>query len=147
MMPPNFLLRSPRASLGGYLLLPRLIDKIRLHAKGTLPPEYVGNLFKPTGSLDARFLAFTGLDAEKLREAVLTAESDEAVLAWVERHAIPHNPSEKEAWADEIATYRPTPEMAEYRKKIYPELAGKVDLASISVLDMIDMDEGRIPTR
>lgn len=110
---------------------------------GTLPPEYVGNLLKPTGStLDSRFLSFTGLDAEKLREAILAAKGDDAVLAWVERHAIPHTASEKEAWADEIATYRPTPEMVEYRKKIYPELAGKVDLASISVLDMIDMDEG-----
>jgi len=141
-------LRSPRERLGGYLLLPRLIDKVRLHAQGALPPEYVGNLLKPTGStLDSRFLAFTGLDAEKLREAILTAKSDDAVLAWVERHAIPHTASEKEVWADEIATYHPTPEMAEYRKKVYPELAGKVDLASISVLDMIDMDEGRIPTR
>lgn len=141
-------LRSPRERLGGYLLLPRLIDKVRLYARGTLPPEYVGNLLKSTGStLDGRFLSFTGLHAEKLREAILSAKSDDAVLSWVERHAIPHTASEKEAWADEIATYRPTPEMAEYRKKIYPELAGKVDLALISVLDMIDLDEERIPTR
>ncbi|MDC4227500.1 MAG: DUF5069 domain-containing protein [Candidatus Manganitrophus sp.] len=27
-------LRSPRERLGGYLLLPRLIDKVRLHAQG-----------------------------------------------------------------------------------------------------------------
>ena len=148
MTTANPLLRSPRERLGGYLLLPRLIDKIRLHAKGALPAEYLGNLLKPTGlTLDGRFLWFTGLDAEKLREAILTAENDDAVLAWVERHAIPHNPSEKEAWADAIAAARPTPEIAEYRKRIYPELAAKVDLASINVLDMIDLDEGRIPTR
>jgi hypothetical protein len=144
----NPLLRSPREQLGGYLLLPRLIDKVRLHAKGALPAEYTGNLLKPTGfTLDGRFLAFTGLDAEKLRETILTAKNDEAVLAWVERHAIPHSPSEKEAWAEAIAAARPTPEVAQYRKKIYPELATKVDLGSINVLDMIDMDEGRIPTR
>jgi hypothetical protein len=142
------LLRSPRERLGGYLLLPRLIDKVRLHAQGALPSEYVGNLLKLTGfTLDGRFLAFTGLDAEKLRKVILTAKNDEAVLAWVERHAIPHTASEKEAWAEAIASSRPTPEVAEYRKKIYPDLAVKIDLASINVLDMIDMDEGRIPTR
>ncbi|TAK08723.1 MAG: DUF5069 domain-containing protein [Candidatus Manganitrophaceae bacterium] len=147
MMPMSALLRSPRERLGGYLLLPRLIDKIRLHAKGALPPEYVGNLLRPAGlTLDGRFLSFTGLDAEQFREAVLSEENDDAVLAWVERHAIPHTASEKEAWARAIAAARPTPETAEYRKKIYPELVAKVDLASINVLDMIDLDEGRIPT-
>ena len=139
-------IRSPRAQLGGYLLLPRLIDKVRLHAKGALPSAYIGNLLKPGLTLDGRFLSFTGLDAEKLREVILNAMKDEAVLAWVEQHAISHTAAEKEAWAKMIATYRPTPEMTEYRKKIYPELAAKVDLSSVSVLDMIDMDEGRIPT-
>lgn len=147
MMPMSALLRSPRERLGGYLLLPRLIDKIRLHAKGALPPEYVGNLLRPAGStLDSRFLSFTGLDAEKLREAILSAKNDEAVLAWVERHAAPRTREEKEAWAEAIAASRPTPEIVAYRKKMYPELAAQVDLASIHVLDMIDLDEGRIPT-
>ena len=139
-------IRSPRERLGGYLLLPRLIDKVRLHAKGRLPSGYAGNLLKPTAfTLDGRFLAFTGLDGEKLRAAILAAESDDAVLAWVERHAVPHTASEKEAWAEAIAAARPTPETAEYRKKMYPELAAKIDLGAINVLDMIDMDEGRIP--
>lgn len=140
-------LRSPRERLGGYLLLPRLIDKVRLHAKGALPPEYVGHLLKPPEfTLDGRFLSFTGLDAEKLREAVLTAENDEAILAWVERYAIRHTAAEKEAWAKAIAAARPMPETVAYRKKMYPELAAQVDLGAINVLDMIDMDEGRIPT-
>ncbi|MBX3320511.1 MAG: DUF5069 domain-containing protein [Nitrospira sp.] len=37
-------LRSPRARLGGYVLLPRLIDKVRLQTRGQLPPEYEENL-------------------------------------------------------------------------------------------------------
>ena len=125
----------------------RLIDKIRFHAKGAFPSEYIGNFLKPTGfALDGRFLSFAGLDAEKLREAVLTAENDKAILAWVERHAIRHTASEKEIWAEAIAA-RPTPEIIDYRKKIYPELAAEVDLGAMNVLDMIEMDEGRIPTR
>jgi hypothetical protein len=37
-------LRSPRESLGGYILLPRLIDKVRLLAQGQLPQAYAANV-------------------------------------------------------------------------------------------------------
>ena len=37
-------LRSHRESLGGYILLPRLIDKVRLLAQGQLPPTYAANV-------------------------------------------------------------------------------------------------------
>ena len=39
-------LRSPREKLGGYVILPRLIDKVRLHEKKLLPEDYVPNLLK-----------------------------------------------------------------------------------------------------
>jgi hypothetical protein len=32
----------------------------------------------------------------------------------------------------------------EYRTRVYPELAARVDVSSLSALDMIDMDEGRL---
>jgi hypothetical protein len=35
--PKTVVLRSPRESLGGYIVLPRLIDKVRLLANGQLP--------------------------------------------------------------------------------------------------------------
>ena len=57
------LIRSPRETLGGYVILPRLIDKVRLHAQGSLPEDYVGQLLMPVPALDGRFLVFTGLDA------------------------------------------------------------------------------------
>lgn len=138
------IIRSPRERLGGYVILPRLIDKVRLSARGALPPEYQGNLLKSGGTLDGRFLSFTGLDAEILRQAILAAVSDEAVLAWVERHARPHTEREKEEWAQTIATYLPDAATAEARKRIYTEIATKVDVTVISVLDLIDLDEGRL---
>ncbi|MBI3803728.1 MAG: DUF5069 domain-containing protein [Nitrospirae bacterium] len=141
-------IRSPRERLGGYLLLPRLIDKARLHAKGALPAEYLGNLLKNTGeTVDGRFLSFTGLEGEKLRGAILAARDEGAVLAWIEQHAPLHPADEKEAWVKAIEAARLTPEIAEYRKRLYPELAAPVDLGAINVLDRIDRDEGRIPTR
>ncbi|HJT19791.1 MAG TPA: DUF5069 domain-containing protein [Nitrospira sp.] len=89
-------LRSPRDKLGGYVILPRLIDKVRLHSRGQLPSEYVENLLgaDPT-TLDGRFLIFTRLDAEELRSKILSVDSDEKVLDWVERQALPRSPTQK----------------------------------------------------
>jgi hypothetical protein len=142
-------LRSPRESLGGYVILPRLIEKVRLHAQGRLPAEYHPQLLGPELTLDGRFLAFTGLDREALRAAILAAPDDAAVLGWVERHAASHTNAEKRAWAEEIDAYRPDAERAARRAKAYPHVAARVDVGAISLFDLIDLDEGRIeqPTR
>lgn len=138
-------LRSPRETLGGYALLPRLIDKVRLHARGQLPPEYAKNLFAPPAALDGRLLEFTGLDGEALRGAIRAAGTDAEVLAWVEKNARPHTEAEKHAWIESIEAYRPEGEKAMWRRNTYREVAAKVDPATLSVFDLIDMDEGRIP--
>jgi hypothetical protein len=140
-------LRSPRETLGGYVILPRLIDKVRLHAQGKLPAEYIGNLLKPGLTLDGRFLVFTGLDAEELRRAILAAKTDREVLAWVEQHAKPHTETEKRQWIAEIETYRPNAERAKWRREVYKELATSIDPAALNLFDLIDMDEGRIPIK
>ena len=143
--PARALLRSPRETLGGYAILPRLIDKVRLHAKGQLPADYIPQLLAPEPALDGRLLAFTGLDADRLRDAILSTRTDAAVLAWVERHAHPHSDSEKRAWAQEIDAYRPSPDRVHLRMERYPEVAAQVDVGAISVFDVIDLDEGRLP--
>lgn len=138
-------LRSPRATLGGYVLLPRLIDKVRLDAQGRLPPDYQAKLLKPGLTLDGRFLTFTGLDAGRLRAAVLAARDDDEVLAWVRAHARAHSEPEKAQWAQQIEAYRPDATVAGSRKQTYPHLAAKLDLSQVSVFDLIDLDEGRLP--
>jgi hypothetical protein len=140
-------LRSPRETLGGYVILPRLIDKVRMHTQGKLPPEYIGNLFKPGTTLDGRLLTFTGLDAEELRRAILAAKTDEEILAWVEKHARPHTDDDKRRWIAEIEAYRPNAEWATWRREVYKEIAAKIDPATLNLFDLIDMDEGRIPIK
>jgi hypothetical protein len=140
-------LRSPRETLGGYVFLPRLIDKVRLHAQGKLPREYIGNLLKPGLTLDGRLLTFTGIDAEELRRAILAAKTDEKVLAWVEKHARPHADGEKRRWIAEIEAYRPNAEWAKWRREVYKEIAAKIDPATLNLFDLIDMDEGHIPIK
>jgi hypothetical protein len=126
-----------------------LIEKVRLHAQGRLPAEYHAQLLGPELTLDGRFLAFTGLDRAALRAAILAAPDDAAALAWVDRHAVSHTNAEKRAWAEAIDAYRPDAERAARRARAYPHVAARVDVGTISVFDLIDLDEGRIehPTR
>ena len=140
-------LRSPRESLGGYLLLPRLIDKVRLLASGQLPQVYAAHVLGSGVTLDGRFLSFTGLDAEALRQAILSSRTDTEVLTWVQNHARPTTAMERGAWVEQIASYRPDAALMEYRKTAYPKLAARVDVSILSVLDLIDMDEGRFPIK
>lgn len=141
---PKRELRSPRETLGGLIILPRLIDKVRAHARGVLPPEYVANLLQPGTTLDGRFLTFTGLEPEPLRAAILAAADDAAVLAWVERHAQPRTAEERRRWAEAVEASRPDPARVALRRQFYPALAGKVDLGAIGPLELIDLDEGRV---
>ena len=137
-------IRSPRETLGGYVILPRLIDKVRLHARGKLQTEYHPQLLAPEPALDGRFLAFTGLDAGRLRAAILASPDDAAVLSWVERYGQPRTDAEKTAWAEAIDTYRPDPERTTRRAQNYPTVAARFDVGALSVFDVIDLDEGRI---
>ena len=84
---PKTMLRSPREKLGGYVILPRLIDKVRLYAQGILPEEYHQNLLslnkKP---FDGRFLSFTGIDRDPFRKVILSSRDDHAVLPGGSQH-------------------------------------------------------------
>jgi hypothetical protein len=80
-------LRSPRESLGGYILLPRLIDKVRLLAQGQLPQAFAANVLGTGFTLDGRVLTFTGLNAEALRQMFLSNRTDDEgrlpIKGWV----------------------------------------------------------------
>jgi hypothetical protein len=87
------------------------------------------------------------LNAEALRQVILSSCTDDEVLAWVQEHAKPTIDLDKKTWAEQIDRYRPDAALVEYRKRVYPELAAQVEVGSLSVLDLIDMDEGRLPIK
>lgn len=87
--------RSPRVRLGGYVLLPRLLDKGRASIAGTLG-EYKYNC-----PLDQRILGFLGLDAEALRAELATGKGDGEILVWIaanQKH--PREAWEIAQWSD-----------------------------------------------
>lgn len=138
-------LRSPRERLGGYVILPRLIDKVRLHAQGLLPEPYVPFLLRSGLPLDGRFLAFTGLQSEAFRQAVLSKDDDRDILAWVMQGVVFHSPQEIEAWSDALEQLRPDRALARLLGRLSPELAKEVDFTQHPLFDLLDMDEGRRP--
>lgn len=96
--------RSPRTRLGGYVQLPRLIDKARAVAAGT-----AGD-FHYNCPIDQRFLAFTGLNAEALFDVIKAGRSDSEILAYVNAHATPkRHPSEIAAWSAWFEQLAPMP--------------------------------------
>jgi hypothetical protein len=86
--------RSPRVRLGGYVLLPRMLDKGRASLAGK-NGEY--NYACP---LDQRFLEFTGIDPEALKRELATGRGDGEILEWITTHAKhKHTAPEIEAWS------------------------------------------------
>lgn len=85
--------RSPNDSLGGYVLLPRIIDKCRATVAGT-NGEYNFNC-----PLDRRFFDWTGIDADAFRELVAGGATDEEIVRWVRDHDKAHTEEEVLAWS------------------------------------------------
>jgi gluconokinase len=70
-------LRSDFDKVGGLVFFGRMLDKIRLHAQGSLPDDY--NL--GTG-FDGRVCRFLKVEYAKLVDRVTQGGQDEEILAW-----------------------------------------------------------------
>ena len=73
--------RSPRVRLGGYVILPRMLDKGRATINGK------NGEFHYNCPLDQRFTSFVGIDADKLKEQLAAGKGDWEVLEWINANA------------------------------------------------------------
>lgn len=86
--------RSPRTRLGGFVHLPRLIDKARAVVAGT------NGDFHYNCPMDQRFWAFTGIKPAPFMKQVKAGKTDAELLAYVMANAKPkRGPSEIKAWS------------------------------------------------
>jgi len=136
---PN--LRSPREQVCGLYYFGRMLDKIRLHAAGKLPADYVPNLGV---GFDERCVLFLHVEYAQLVERAKQGGSDEELLAWCFEHGRKPTDEEvmvwnafmsKRGWNDE-ASARLQQRLPEYG------LAGRSDIQTF--FDVIDADEGRL---
>ncbi len=128
--------RSPRVRLGGYVILPRILDKCRATLAGK-NGEYSYNC-----PLDQYFLKFAGVDPTALQKQVAAGLGDGAILSWVEKNqAHPRSGQEIDAWSDFMN--RRTPASIEQRERMNQYQSGAArDREDISTwFDVLDLDD------
>ncbi len=126
--------RSPRVTLGGYVHLPRLLDKARAHHAGALGD------YRYRCPLDARFFTFTGIDPDAFLAAVASTPSDTAVLAWVRAQA-PRDPVAISAWSAWVTAHGPgdAEDHAWFAERLQTLAPGRDDIATY--FDLLDLDD------
>ena len=132
--------RSPYAKLGGYVHLPRLIDKAKLHRKGLLD----GYNYKTTG-FDKHLLAFLKVNADAFEEAANRLDDDQAILEWLQQHGSKHTDDAIEQWNQAMISRHPDTPVKRARFLHFLKEVGGQDRKDIrTYFDLIEFDEGRL---
>lgn len=138
----RFPLRTPSEKTGGLFYFGRMLDKIRLHAQGELPSDYLANLGK---GFDEKCVKFLRVDYDALVERVKQGGTDEEILEWC--FTAGRRPPEadiyiwnefmrKRGWNDEVSEIL-------QRRKADAGMTGRADIQTS--FQFIDADEGRLP--
>ncbi len=135
-------LRSPRKKTGGIVYFARMLDKIRLHAAGKLPAEYIENLGT---AYDGRCVDFLHINYSALVERVKQGGSDAEILEWAFAQGRKPSDEEIEVW-NEFMRKRGwnddgTPTLQ--RRLRENNCEDRTDIQTM--FDYIDLDEGRDP--
>ena len=128
--------RSQRVRLGGYVLLPRMLDKCRAALAGK-NGEYSYNC-----PLDQYFLKFAGVDPEALQKQVAAGLGDGAILAWIEKNQKHHRSGQEiEAWSDYMS--RRAPASVEQRERMNQYQSGPAQHREdiTTWFDVLDLDD------
>jgi hypothetical protein len=128
--------RSARVRLGGYCILPRMLDKGRALIAGKQGD------YKYACPLDQEFLNFAGIDPEKLRVELGAGKGDTEILEWIlSKRKNKHLPHDVEAWS--CYHDRRTPgevEKRDFYHSIHKEIAPKrTDI--VTWFDLLDLDD------
>jgi hypothetical protein len=136
--------KSPREMTSGMMYFPRMLDKIRLHAKAELHEDYQNNLGAARAA-DGVCCNFLRVDYRDLCERVKQGGTDEEILEWCFEKGRRLNQGDlfvwngfvsKLGWRDSYSS------LLEERKKNFG-ITDRTDILTIP--DLIDFDEGRLP--
>ncbi len=138
-MRKKLLPRSPYERLGGYVHLPRLIDKAKLHRQGLLN----GYNYKTVG-FDKHLLAFLKLNPDAFEEAANRLEHDAAILEWIQQNGVQPSPEAIEEWNQAMISRHPDSAVKKARFLHFLKEAGGESRPDITTyFDLIEFDEGR----
>lgn len=121
----------------------RLLDKIRLHARGELDADYQENLGKAAAA-DGVICNFLRVNYAELAERVRAGESDEEILEWCYQKGRRLNEGDLVVWNEFMSKFGwndfATPVLE--RKKKEMGISDRADIKTIG--EMIDFDEKRL---
>jgi Domain of unknown function (DUF5069) len=138
-------LRSCYAKVGRLVYFGRMLDKLRLHAAGRLPADYVVNLGEEKFfTLDGRCCRFLGVRYAGLRDRTLAGGTDEEILAWAQARGTPRTDEECHVWNRFILKLG----WRDERSAVLPQRIrddGLTGRPIETLVDHIEYDEGRDP--
>lgn len=132
--------RSPRETVGGYVVAGRTLDKCRASLANTLG-EYHYDC-----PLDNLFFDFTGISAEDFKTQVATGASDEEMGAWIEENSRVSEKIDVIKWNNDLRYKRISEmpdELQEFLEGYIAEFIPKNKIVYYW-FDVYDIEEGRI---
>jgi hypothetical protein len=134
--------RSAYDKVGGMIYFPRMLDKIRLFAKGALRPDFHANLGKRMDAICCNFLRVNYAD---VKERALAVGNDEEILEWC--FATGRRLNENDIWVwNQCVTRVGWRDEASRRLEKYKAEGGlshRTDI--VTMMDYFEADEGRKP--
>jgi hypothetical protein len=133
--------RSPYETMAGIVSLPRVIDKARANAEGTLG-EYDVDCPHDRPVLELLGVGFTAFSA-KIKELKY---DDAAVESWARSKLAAHSPADIAAFNDARRAWAPDAHSQPYFDKLHEQVAAdRPDVTTWFAL--LDLDEGRTVPR
>lgn len=132
--------RSPRETLGGYVLAARAVDKCRAVLVGR-QGEYHSNC-----PLDQTWLKFAEIDYNAYRSFVATGATDDEVAAWIGEHAKKRSRADVIVWNNHQRDLRLSdlsPELQEYMEDTIASVVPRNRVVR-RFFDVYDFEEQRL---
>ncbi|EEF59072.1 DUF5069 domain-containing protein [Pedosphaera parvula] len=132
--------RSPRETLGGYVLAARCIDKCRAVLNETQGEYHYAC------PLDQRWLKFAEINPEELKAFVATGATDDEIANWVQQHAKKRSRTEIVQWNNKERDTRLSdlpPETQEYMEDYVQKYVPR-NRPVYHWFDVFDLEEERI---
>ncbi|HSI12667.1 MAG TPA: DUF5069 domain-containing protein [Chthoniobacter sp.] len=134
--------RTGLARVDGLVYFARMLDKIRLHAAGTLREDFHENLGK---GADQWCVGFLHIDYEALKARVLESGSDEEVLQWCMATGRTLNEVDRMVW-NQFVKKLGWKDFATPRLEVLKTQSGLAERHDIeTMLEYFEVDEGRKP--
>ncbi|HCN27522.1 MAG TPA: DUF5069 domain-containing protein [Verrucomicrobiales bacterium] len=141
----SFPLRSPRDTVGGIMVFGRILDKIRLHARGELPTGWHLGIIAGKRTFDDRVCRLLGVDFDALSRRVLAGGTDDEVLEWCFKNGRRPDDEHIELFNGFMMKrgWRDTASGGLEQQKLDAGLGHRDDI--VTFFDLMDAEEGRAP--